>query len=82
MMACMEAYRFPVLSLLAQLVAQSGPRSVGKRLPVICKCFHRTTTTRTTTATTTTATTTTARTTIPVRLPKSSYIGSLPLNFL
>ena len=42
----------------------------------------RTTTAATTTATTTTATTTTARTTIPVRLPKSSYIGSLPLNFL
>ena len=41
-----------------------------------------TTTTRTTTTRTTTATTTTARTTIPVRLPKSSYIGSLPLNFL
>ena len=44
-----------------------------------------TTTTRTTTTTTTTtatATTTTARNTIPVRLPKSSYIGSLPLNFL
>ena len=41
MLACMEAYRFPVLSLLAQLVAQSGPRSVGKRLPVLCKCFHR-----------------------------------------
>ena len=40
------------------------------------------TTTRTTTAKTTTATTTTARTTIPVRLPKSSYIGNLPLNFL
>ena len=42
----------------------------------------RTTTTTTTTTRTTTATTTTARTTIPVRLPKSSYIGSLPLNFL
>ena len=41
-----------------------------------------TTTARTTTARTTTATTTTAGTTIPVRLPKSSYIGSLPLNFL
>ena len=42
----------------------------------------RTITTRTTTARTTTAKTTTARTTIPVRLPKSLYIGSLPLNFL
>ena len=30
----------PMLSLLAQRVAQSGPRSVGKRLPLLCQCFH------------------------------------------
>ena len=36
----------------------------------------------TTTTTSTTTTTTTTTTIIPVKLPKSSYIGSLPLNFL